>query len=142
MTDAGFPASVAFRVAGMTYRMGDHAARTGVVRPSIAGSRGRGAGRRYSLRDIVMLRTVRELRDAGLSLQRVRTVVKRLAAEGEDLASVRVLTDGREAWVALDREHLLAMLEEPGQVAWRSFVDVGRVAREVAAALEAEGIAA
>src|SRR4026207_239298 len=60
-------------VAGITYRQLDYWARTGLVVPSVRDASGSGTQRLYSFRDIVVLKVVKRLLDAGGALQDIRT---------------------------------------------------------------------
>ena len=71
--DLAFRGPVACNVAGITYRQLDYWARTGLVIPEIRGAEGSGTQRLYSFRDILMLKVVKKLLDAGISLQQIRT---------------------------------------------------------------------
>ena len=69
---AVFVISVAAELSGMhpqTLRTYD---RVGLVRPGRTG----GGGRRYSLRDIALLRTVAELTSAGIGIEGVRRILE------------------------------------------------------------------
>ena len=88
------------------------------------------ADREYSFRDLVALRVVRSLLDAGLASSRVRTAVRWLRESGEELSSLRLVTDGRHVWACHDDGQILDALRA-GQLAL--FVAVDKVAAQVAA---------
>lgn len=142
----GFRAPLAAKLAGLNYRKLDYYARTGLVRSSVAAASGYGSRRLYSFADLVALRMVRELRDQGLTLRRIRKAVEVLRRDwpkAGDLGSgARIVTDGKGAWLALDSERLVSLLDQAGQVEWRAVVNVGRIAAEVRVALERERSAA
>lgn len=71
----GVSTSQAARLSGLSYRQIDYWLRTGIVTPSIAEARGSGTQRRWSEEDILLLRRARQLLDAGISLQRIRSAV-------------------------------------------------------------------
>ena len=77
-------ASTACKVAGITYRQLDYWARTGLVVPSVRDASGSGTQRLYSFRDIVVLKVVKRLLDAGVSLQNIRKAIETLRQWGED----------------------------------------------------------
>lgn len=130
----GYPASLAYRLAGVTYRVGTHLARLGVLRPSM-GSAETGTIRLYSHRDLVALRVARELRGAGLSLPRIRRCVRVLATDWiEESASAWLVTSRRSTVVVTDDAAVLgALLGAPG---WRIVVDVGHCAARLRRILE------
>ncbi len=86
--------------------------------------------RAYTFRDLVALRMVRSLLDAGLSLQRVRKAVEHLAGIGDDLTDLRLVSDGSTVFACRDDGEVLDALRH-GQLAL--FVSVDAVASEVEA---------
>ena len=70
--DLGFRGPVACLVTGITYRQLDYWARTGLVVPEVRAAEGSGTQRLYSFRDILMLKVVKRLLDAGITLQQIR----------------------------------------------------------------------
>jgi DNA-binding transcriptional MerR regulator len=98
-------------------------ARNGLVVPAVPGD--------YTFTDLVALRVVRALLDAGLTSARVRTAVEALRAVGDDdLTQLRIVTDGRTVWSCHDDGQILDALAH-GQLAL--FVAVDRVTAEVGA---------
>lgn len=95
-------------------------ARTGVIKPSEPGRRGRGGSARYGFRELVAILTLRELRGSGVSLQTMRKVVSELAKRGDDLASVRLVLFGKQVYVAVGEQDLMDVLTK--QVAFRHLV--------------------
>lgn len=71
----GFRAPEACHIVGITYRQLDYWTRTNLVRPSLEEARGSGTRRLYSFRDLVLLKAVKDLIDAGMSLQKVREAI-------------------------------------------------------------------
>src|SRR6185295_1540125 len=79
-SDAGYRGPTACNAAGITYRQLDYWARTGLVEPSVRGATGSGTQRLYSFRDILVLKVIKRLLDAGISLQQIRQAVAHLRA--------------------------------------------------------------
>jgi hypothetical protein len=71
--DVGYRGSDRVQRRGITYRQLDYWARTGLVEPSVREASGSGTSRLYSFRDILVLKIVKKLLDAGISLQNIRT---------------------------------------------------------------------
>ena len=71
---AGFSGTKAAQVVGITYRQLDYWARTDLVRPSLVDAAGSGSRRRYSYRDLLELRMIKKLLDAGVRLETVREI--------------------------------------------------------------------
>jgi DNA-binding transcriptional MerR regulator len=92
---AGFSGTKAAQVVGITYRQLDYWARTDLVRPSLVDAAGSGSRRRYSYRDLLELRMIKKLLDAGVRLETVRDVFAYLRAETSgDISSAHVVIDG------------------------------------------------
>src|SRR5690606_41843401 len=86
-------------VAGSTYRQLDYWARTGLVKPSIRSAAGSGSQRLYSFKDILVLKIVKRLLDAGSSLQNIRIAVEHLRSRGvQDLANITLFSDGTSVY--------------------------------------------
>ena len=71
-SDLGYRGPTACNAAGITYRQLDYWARTGLVEPTVRGATGSGTQRLYSFRDILLLKVIKRLLDAGISLQQIR----------------------------------------------------------------------
>jgi DNA-binding transcriptional MerR regulator len=104
---AGAPVEEGFRgpqvcsVVGITYRQLDYWARTGLLRPSIADANGSGSQRRYSYGDVLELKVIKRLLDAGLKLQQARQAVECLRGDlGVDLASAQLVLAGTRSVLA------------------------------------------
>jgi DNA-binding transcriptional MerR regulator len=92
-------------VVGITYRQLDYWARTGLLRPSITDARGSGTQRRYSYSDLVQLKVIKRLLDAGISLQQARRAIQCLRAGGEEVGSANlVIEQGRSVLAHSDGE--------------------------------------
>jgi DNA-binding transcriptional MerR regulator len=123
----GFTALQAARLTGCTPAQLDYWAQHGVVLP---GEPDPAAAPTYSFRDLVALRMVRALLDAGVPLVRTRRAVAELVASGDDLAGLRLITDGTRVWSCRDDGEILEALRH-GQLAL--FVAVDRMAADVEA---------
>ncbi len=109
--DIGFRGPVACSAAGITYRQLDYWARTGLVVPEIRAAEGSGTQRLYSFRDILMLKVVKRLLDAGISLQQIRTAIDHLRARGvEDLSTVTLMSDGVSVYEAVSDEEIIDLV--------------------------------
>jgi DNA-binding transcriptional MerR regulator len=117
-----FSVAQAARLTGCTSSQLRHWARSDLVRPS-------GGDGRYAFRDLVALRVVRSLLDAGLPSVRVRVAIESLRRVGEDdLGRLRLVTDGTRVWSCTDDGQILDALAH-GQLAL--FVAIDRVAADV-----------
>jgi DNA-binding transcriptional MerR regulator len=95
----GFRGPQVCKIVGITYRQLDYWARTELVRPSVCDAAGSGTQRLYSYTDLVELKVVKRLLDAGVSLQSVRKAIATLRRRGEDdLATMTLISDGRTVY--------------------------------------------
>ena len=94
MSTEGFSGREAADIVGITYRQLDYWARTDLIRPSLADAKGSGSRRRYSYRDLVELKMIKTLLDAGQKLERVRAAFEYLRDLGDDLSSAQLVIAG------------------------------------------------
>lgn len=107
----GYRGPVACQAAGITYRQLDYWARTGLVSPSIRGAQGSGSQRLYSFKDILVLKVVKRLLDAGVSLQQVRAAVNQLKTRGvDDLASITLMSDGASVYECTSDDEIIDLV--------------------------------
>src|SRR5581483_7253961 len=105
----GFTALQAARLTGCTSAQLDYWAAHGVVVPTRASGEHE-AGPEYSFRDLVALRVVRALLDRGVPLARTGRAVSALVEGGDDLAGLRLITDGERVWACRDDGQILDAL--------------------------------
>jgi DNA-binding transcriptional MerR regulator len=92
----GFSGTRTAQIVGISYRQLDYWARTDLIRPSLADAAGSGSRRRYSYRDLLELKVVKNLLDAGISLERVREVFAYLRHRADgDIVSAHLVITGR-----------------------------------------------
>ena len=107
----GYRGPTAYAAAGITYRQLDYWARTGLVAPSVRSASGSGSQRLYSFKDILVLKIVKRLLDAGVSLQNVRVAVEHLRLRGvDDLAEVTLFSDGVTVYECTSAEEVVDLL--------------------------------
>lgn len=94
-TDNHFSGTQATEIVGISYRQLDYWARTDLVRPSVADARGSGSRRHYSYRNLLELRMVKSLLDAGIRLESVREVFRYLRENVDaDITSAHLVING------------------------------------------------
>jgi DNA-binding transcriptional MerR regulator len=125
----GFSAPQAARLAGCSPSQLDYWDGCGLIV-----ARGDEPDGPYSFRDLVALRMVRSLLDAGLPLGRIRRAVAAILDTGDDIAGLRVVTDGEHVWACRDDGQILDALRH-GQLAL--FVAVDQMAADVDAEVRA-----
>ena len=107
----GFRGPVACSAAGITYRQLDYWARTDLIRPEVRSATGSGTQRLYSFRDILILKVIKRLIDAGISLQQIRTAIEHLRARGvDDLTEVTLMSDGVSVFECTSDDEVIDLL--------------------------------
>ena len=92
VVESGFSGKRTAELVGITYRQLDYWARTDLIRPSLADAQGSGSRRSYSYQDLLELKVVKTLLDAGIRLEMVRDVFTYLRENlGEDVASANLV---------------------------------------------------
>ena len=108
----GYRGVLACHAAGISYRQLDYWARTGLVVPSVRDASGSGTQRLYSFRDIVVLKVVKRLLDAGVSLQNIRKAIEALRSRGvADLAAITLISDGTTVYECRSPEEVVDLLQ-------------------------------
>lgn len=107
----GYRGATACSAAGITYRQLDYWARTGLVEPSIRTAHGSGSARLYGFRDILVLKIVKRLLDAGVSLQNIRTAVDHLRGRGvTELERITLMSDGASIYECSSPDEIVDLL--------------------------------
>jgi DNA-binding transcriptional MerR regulator len=120
---------------GITYRQLDYWARTGLLRPSLRQAEGSGSQRLYSFTDVVQLKVIKRLLDAGMSLKKIRSAVDILRQQLDSdrpLADVTLLSDGQTIYAATSPDEVVDVFRR-GQGVFG--IAVGPVEEEVAGAI-------
>jgi DNA-binding transcriptional MerR regulator len=107
----GYRGPTACSAAGITYRQLDYWARTELVVPTVRSASGSGSQRLYSFKDILVLKVVKRLLDAGVSLPNIRIAVEALRKRGvDDLAQLTLLSDGTTVYECTSSEEVVDLL--------------------------------
>ncbi len=131
--EIGYRGATACSAAGITYRQLDYWARTSLVEPSIRTAHGSGTQRLYGFRDILVLKIVKRLLDAGVSLQNIRTAVDHLRGRGvTDLERITLMSDGASIYECTSSDEIIDLLAG-GQGVFG--IAVGKVWHEVEGSL-------
>jgi DNA-binding transcriptional MerR regulator len=131
--EIGYRGATACSAAGISYRQLDYWARTGLVEPSIRTASGSGTQRLYGFRDILVLKIVKRLLDAGVSLQNIRTAVDHLRSRGvTELERITLMSDGASIYECASSDEIIDLLQG-GQGVFG--IAVGKVWHEVEGSL-------
>ncbi|HJR25218.1 MAG TPA: MerR family transcriptional regulator [Acidimicrobiales bacterium] len=130
----GFSGREAADIVGITYRQLDYWARTDLIRPSLADAKGSGSRRRYSYQNLVELKMIKTLLDAGQKLERVREAFQYIRDLGEDLTSAQLVIAGNSVLLVKDEDLVDVVNKHKGQGVL-NFLAMDGVAQEVDAAV-------
>jgi len=130
----GFRGPQVCKIVGITYRQLDYWARTDLIRPSIADAKGSGSQRRYSYHDLVELKVIKSLLDAGVSLRSARQAIEYVRNDlGGDIAAASLVINGASSVLARSDGELIDLVRKGQGVL--SVVALGGVVDEIEAAI-------
>jgi len=96
------------RILGLTIRQIDYWDKTNLIKPSVQEAAGYGSVRLYSFADLIQLKVAKALKDAGISIQKMRKALiyleKNMPDVDKPLANLKFLTDGETIFV-ITRDH-------------------------------------
>lgn len=116
-----FTPKEARRVAGITNRQLDYWIKTGLLKPEVETAKGQGSTRLFTFRDLIGLRTIAKLREAGITIQELRKVQENVKGfsdnKKEDVfKDTFLIVRGNNVFMA-DGENIISTLKEPGSLA-------------------------
>ncbi len=131
--DEGFRGPQACEIVGISYRQLDYWARTGLVRPGVKEAKGSGTQRLYSFKDLVHLRVIKNLLDAGVALPKIRKAIRYIADElRTPLEHVTLMSDGKSIYAATSDSEIVDLLRQ-GQGVFS--IALGRVYQDLRGAI-------
>lgn len=111
--EQGFSGAKAAEIVGISYRQLDYWARTDLVRPSLVDAKGSGSRRRYSYTDLVELRVIKSLLDAGIKLETVREVFHYLREHlDEDVTTANLVIQGSNSVIIQSDGELIDLVKK------------------------------
>ena len=100
------------KVIGISYRQLDYWARTELVTPSIREAGGSGTQRLYSFQDLVQLKVIKKLIDAGISLRRIRKAIQYLRQNKHtDTTGVTLMSDGVSIYACESEDEIIDLVK-------------------------------
>ena len=107
----GYSGKATAEIVGITYRQLDYWARTDLIRPSHTDASGSGSRRKYSYRNLLELKVVKNLLDSGIRLEQVRDIFAYLQDElGEDIATANLVVNGSQPTLVRSGEEIVDLL--------------------------------
>ena len=134
--EQGYRVPEVTKAVGISYRQLDYWARTGLVTPSIREAGGSGTQRLYSFQDMLVLRIIKKLLDAGVALQQIRKAVEYLQEMKQPLHAVTLMSDGNRIYAPDSPEAVIDLLAK-GQGVFA--IAIGKVASDLEGSLTKTG---
>jgi DNA-binding transcriptional MerR regulator len=135
MIETGYRGPQTCKIVDITYRQLDYWTRTGLVTPSLAEAKGSGTQRLYSFNDLLQLKVIKGLTDAGASLQKIRQAIDYVQHHmDDDWSKVTLVTDGTGVYTMTTDQEVIDLLRK-GQGVLGAIVAVDRVREELAGTL-------
>lgn len=106
----GYRGPAVCKIVDITYRQLDYWTTTGLVTPSVRDADGSGSQRLYGFEDIVQLKVIKSLLDAGVSLQRIRAALEFVREQGLSLRNLTLLSDGSKVYALDDNQQVIDLL--------------------------------
>ena len=127
----GYSGTQAAKVVGISYRQLDYWARTDLIRPSLSDASGSGSRRKYSYKDLLELRVIKSLLDAGIKLESVRDVFEYMREHVDtEIASAHLVISGGTVMLAHDDGELIDLVKK-GQGVLTNVLSLSNVKQEV-----------
>ena len=111
----GYTGPEVCKITWITYRQLDHWTTSSLINASIRNLKGSGFHRIYSFQDIIQIKLVNKLREAGVSLQKIRIALKNIQKVlGDDISisDVSVFSDGKSIYVISDNDQMIDLLKK------------------------------
>ena len=127
----GYTGPQVCKIIGITYRQLDHWTTTKLIKSSLRNIKGSGHHRTYSFEDILKVKIVKNLRDAGMSLQKIRqalTALEKIMGSDSNYSDVTVVSDGQSIYASRDEAEFIDILKK-GQAVFG--ISLGPVKEEV-----------
>ena len=135
MEHMGYRGPQACKIVDITYRQLDYWTRTGLVVPSIQAAQGSGTQRLYSFNDLLQLKVIKSLTDAGASLQKVRQAIDYVRDDlQDDWSQVTIVTDGAGVYACTSDAEVVDLLRNV-QGVLGAVVAVGKIRDQLAGTL-------
>lgn len=102
------------KIIDLSYRQLDYYDRTDFVKPSINDGEGYGSRRMYGFNDLLKLKVIKKLLDAGVSLQKIRKAKKYLEDNGNSdysFLKVTLISDGNSVYACSSDKAIIDTLK-------------------------------
>ena len=111
----GYTGPEVCKITGISYRQLDHWTTSSLIQASIRNLKGSGFHRIYSFQDVIQIKLVNKLREAGVSLQKIRIALKNIDSilgDNINISDVSVFSDGKSIYVISDNDQMIDLLKK------------------------------
>ena len=111
----GYTGPEVCNITGISYRQLDHWTTTKLINASVRNIKGSGYHRIYSFNDIILVKLVKKLRSAGVSLQKIRIALKnvnKILGKNSNISDVSIFSDGSSIYVLSDNDQMIDLLKK------------------------------
>ena len=111
----GYTGPQVCKIVGISYRQLDHWTTTKLVKASLRNLKGSGHHREYSFEDLLRLKIIMNLRNGGMSLQKIRIALKALQKildTGVSFSDVTVVSDGQSIYASKNENDFIDILRK------------------------------
>ena len=111
----GYTGPEVCNITGISYRQLDHWTTTKLIYASVRNIKGSGFHRIYSFNDIILVKLVKKLRSAGVSLQKIRIALKnvnKILGKNSNISDVSIFSDGSSIYVLSDNDQMIDLLKK------------------------------
>ncbi len=111
----GYTGPEVCNITGISYRQLDHWTTTNLIKASIRSIKGSGFHRIYSFNDIILVKLVKKLRSAGISLQKIRIALKnvnKILGKNSNISDISIFSDGSSIYVLTDNNQIVDLLKK------------------------------
>ena len=121
------------KITGLSKRQVDYWDTTHFIKPTVSEASGYGSVRLYSFTDLIQLKVAKTLKDAGVTLQKIRKSLNFLRKHMSDiekpLAALRFLTDGESIFVLTADKKMILDTLKGGQLVFA--IALGEIVQEL-----------
>lgn len=109
----GYSSKRTAEIVGVTYRQLDYWTRTDLIKPALVVATGSGSRRRYDYRNLLELKAIKTLLDAGIRLELVREVFSYLSEHlDEDVTRVNLVISGTRSVAVRSGDEIIDLLRQ------------------------------
>ena len=111
--EMSFSGKKATEIVGISYRQLDYWTRTELISPSIQKGKGSGSRRRYSYKDLLELRVIKNLIDGGIKVEKIRKIFEYLKENlDQDVTKVNLVISGNKTVLVKSGDELIDILQK------------------------------